>query len=160
FTQPATAPAAAATATAAAPAAAPARPTRVDTTLIDAKRDLPVWIGQNTALYVTDIIPETHDVYTFRFQGPPLCPFPHWPGQFCTLVLNIDGKKVVRSYSISSTPTRPYVLEITVKRVPGGVVSNWLPDHLKVGDRIEISGPKGKFCLVPGKIPPKILFLA
>ena len=50
----------------------------------------------------------------------------------------VDGKKVVRSYSISSTPTRPYILEITVKRVPGGLVSNWLADHVKVGDRVEI----------------------
>jgi ferredoxin-NADP reductase len=75
-------------------------------------------------------------------------------------VLNIDGKKVVRSYTISSPPSRPYILEITVKRVPGGLVSNWLPDHLQVGDKVEISGPKGKFCLQPGKIPPKMLFVA
>ena len=39
-------------------------------------------------------------------------------------------------------------------------MSNWLPDNLKVGDRIQIAGPKGKFCLVPGKIPRKLLFLA
>ena len=131
----------------------------VDTTLIDSKADLPLWQGQATPLYVTDIIAETHDVYTFRFQGNPLCKFVYWPGQFCTLVLNIQGKKVLRSYTISSTPSRPYVLEITVKRVPGGQVSNWLPDNLKVGDKISIAGPKGKFCLVPGKIPKKILFL-
>jgi ferredoxin len=64
-------------------------------------------------------------------------------------VLNIDGQKVVRSYSISSTPTRPYTLEITVRRVPGGLVSNWLFDNLRIGDRVEISGPKGRFCLTP-----------
>jgi ferredoxin-NADP reductase/anaerobic selenocysteine-containing dehydrogenase len=131
----------------------------VDTTLIDTKADLPLWQGQATQLYVTDIIEETHDVYTFRFQGNPLCKFVYWAGQFCTLVLNINGKKVLRSYTISSTPSRPYVLEITVKRVPGGLVSNWLPDNLKVGEKISIAGPKGKFCLVPGKIPKKILFL-
>jgi ferredoxin-NADP reductase/anaerobic selenocysteine-containing dehydrogenase len=133
---------------------------RVDTTHIDPKVDLPIWNGQDTALHVTEILQETHDVSTFRFQGDPLCRFVYWPGQFCTFVLNIDGKKVVRSYSISSTPTRPYSLEVTVKRVPGGLVSNWLPDNLKVGDRVEIAGPKGKFCLVPGKVPPKILFLS
>jgi ferredoxin-NADP reductase len=120
---------------------------------------LPIWSGQNTPLYVTDIIPQTHDVSTFRFQGDPLCRFVYKPGQFCSLVLNIQGKKVVRSYTISSSPTRPYALEITVKRVEGGVVSNWLHDNLKVGDRIEVSGPKGKFCLVPGQIPRKILLV-
>jgi ferredoxin-NADP reductase len=121
--------------------------------------ELPVWSGQNTPLYVTDIIAQTHDVLTFRFQGDPLCRFVYRPGQFCSLVLNIEGKKVVRSYTISSSPTRPYALEITVKRVPGGLVSNWLHDSLRVGDRIEVSGPKGKFCLVPGQIPPKILLI-
>ncbi len=132
---------------------------RLDTTLIDPRMDLPVWAGQQTALYVTEIIKETHDVYTFRFQGDPLCRFVYWSGQYATLVLNIDGKKVVRSYTISSTPTRPFVLEITIKRVPGGLVSNWLPDNLKEGDRVEIAGPKGKFSLIPGKIPKKVLFL-
>jgi ferredoxin-NADP reductase/anaerobic selenocysteine-containing dehydrogenase len=137
----------------------PRAKTRLNTTLIDPKVDLPIWSGRDTPLYVTEIIQDTHNVYTFRLQGDPLCRFVYWPGQFCTLVLPIDGKRVVRSYSISSTPTRPYVLEITIKRVQGGLVSNWMPDNIKVGDRIEISGPKGKFCLVPGKIPEKILFL-
>ena len=40
----------------------------------------------------------------------------------------INGKKVLRSYTISSTPSRPYVLEVTIKRVPGGLVSNWMAD--------------------------------
>ena len=132
----------------------------MDTTLINTKVDLPIWQGLDTPLYVTDIIQETHDVYTFRFQGNPLCRFVYWPGQFCTLVLNINGKKVRRSYTISSPPSRPFVLEITVKRVPGGFVSNWLADNLKIGDRVDIAGPKGKFCLMPGKIPPKILLIA
>ena len=132
---------------------------RVDTTLLDPRMDVPIWNGQDTRLYVTDIIEETHDVFTFRFQGKPLCRFVYYPGQFCSLVLNIDGKKVVRSYSISSSPARPYVLEITVKRVPGGLVSNWLPDNLRIGDRVEVTGPKGKFFMAPGKIPKKVLLL-
>ena len=132
----------------------------VDPTLIDPRADLPVWGGQGTPVYVTDIIQETHDVYTFRFQGNPLCRFVYWPGEFCSFVLNINGKKVVRSYTISSTPSRPFILEVTVKRVPGGLVSNWLPDNLRIGDQVTLAGPKGKFYLAPGKIPPKILFLS
>lgn len=137
-----------------------ARRRRIDTRAIDPRIDLPIWSGRDTPLYVTEIIRDTHDVYTFRLQGDPLCRFVYYPGQFCTLVLDIDGKKVVRSYSISSSPTRPFALEITIKRVPGGLVSNWLPDNLHVGDRLEISGPKGRFCLTPGQIPSKLLFLA
>jgi glycine betaine catabolism B len=132
---------------------------RIDMTVLDTQQKLPLWTGTDTPLYVADIFKETHDVYTFRFQGDPLCRFAYKPGQFCSLVLEIDGKKVVRSYSISSTPTRPYTLELTVKRVPGGLVSNWLPDNLRVGDRVQIKGPKGKFCLEPGNIPRKLLFV-
>lgn len=134
-------------------------PRRIDMTVLDTEKNIPQWVGTDTPLYVTDIFQETHDVFTFRFQGDPLCRFVFKPGQFCSLVLNIDGKRVVRSYSISSPPTRPYTLELTIKRVPGGLVSNWMPDNLKVGDRIHIKGPKGKFCLEPGKIPPKILLI-
>lgn len=133
---------------------------RADPTLIHPEVDLPVWTGQATPLRITEIIQETHDVNTYRMQGDPLCRFVYLPGQFCSLVLNIDGRKVVRSYSISSTPTRPHVLEVTIKRVPDGLVSNWLADNLKVGDRIEVSGPKGKFHLTPGKVHRKLLFLA
>lgn len=134
-------------------------PLRLDTSTFDPTEELPLWVGQQTPMHVTDVLQETHDVVTFRFQGDPMCRYVYLPGQFISLVLNIDGKKVVRSYSISSTPTRPYVLEITVKRVPGGLVSNWLIDNLKPGDRIEASGPRGNFCLRPGEIPRKMLFL-
>jgi ferredoxin-NADP reductase/anaerobic selenocysteine-containing dehydrogenase len=130
-----------------------------DTRMLDPTATLPRWDGENSSLYVTDIIAETHDVFTFRFQGDPLCRFEYKAGQYCTFVLNIDGKRVLRSYTISSTPTRPFVLEVTVKRVPGGLVSNWLPDNLKIGDPVQIAGPKGKFCLEPGNIARKLLFL-
>jgi ferredoxin-NADP reductase/anaerobic selenocysteine-containing dehydrogenase len=136
------------------------RGVRVDTTRVDPKVDLPIWAGRDTPLYVTEIVQDAHNVYTYRLQGDPLCRFVYWPGQFCTLVVSIDGRKVVRSYSISSSPTRPFVLEFTVKRVPGGLLSNWLPEHVQVGDRLELSGPKGRFCLVPGQIPKKLLFLS
>lgn len=147
-------------AVAAAPEAVIEELTRLDTTQLNPADEHPIWDGQNTPLYVTDIVQETHDVFTFSFQGDPPCRFVYKPGQFCSLVLNIDGKKVVRSYTISSTPSRPFSLAITVKRVPGGLVSNWLPDNLKVGSRIEIAGPRGKFCLEPGKVPKKLLLLA
>ena len=102
----------------------------------------------------TNVAPETVDVKTFTFVGDPETTFDYKPGQFVTLNLNIDGKAIKRSYSISSTPSRPHSLEITVKRVPPpnddptappGLVSNWLHDNLKCGDRITISPPTGHF---------------
>ncbi len=145
--------------TPASPAIATAIP-RIDMTVLDTAKKIPLWNGEESPLFVTDIFQETHDVYTFRFQGSPLVRFAFKPGQFSSVVLDIDGKRVVRSYSISSPPTRPYLLELTIKRVPGGLVSNWMPDNLKIGDQVRLKGPKGKFCLEPGKIPKKILFVS
>lgn len=97
------------------------------------------------------IVAETHDVKTFYFHAPQQ-QFHYKPGQFVTLNLQIDNQEVLRSYSISSTPSRPDTLEITIKRVPSsapdvppGLVSNWMHDHLKVGNKIIIDGPMGKF---------------
>ncbi|HEY4015247.1 MAG TPA: molybdopterin dinucleotide binding domain-containing protein [Polyangiaceae bacterium] len=148
-----------ATAVAAVTRSGPVPRKRIDTTQLDPLADIPVWPGRDVPLHVTDVIADTHDVYTLRLQGEPLCRFAYWPGQFCTLSVEIDGKRAVRSYSISSPPTRPFVLEVTIKRVPGGLVSNWLADHVHVGDVLDVSGPKGKFCLVPGRIPSKLLLL-
>jgi len=113
---------------------------------------------------------ETADAKTFTFVAEPVAEpmaepvaepaivFDYQPGQFVNLELEINGDTVLRSYSISSSPTRPYTLEITVKRVPApidqphappGLVSNWLHDTLKVGSRVKISGILGKFTCFP-----------
>ncbi len=115
------------------------------THLIERREDVPIWSKDNTTLVVADIIEETHDVKTFRMVGLTPILFCYLPGQFVTLKLDIDGKKIKRSYTISSSPSRPHTLEITVKRVPGGLVSNWLCDNIKLGDQIDASGPAGKF---------------
>lgn len=104
-----------------------------------------LWCEGQTTLMVADIIEETPDVKTFRLAGESALLFSYKPGQFVSLLLTINGKTVQRSYSLSSSPSRPHMLEITVKRVPGGLVSNWLCDHVKLGDRLRISGPSGKF---------------
>ena len=115
---------------------------------------LETWTQGTKQVKCVQIINETADVKTFTFASEPPVKFDYQPGQFITLNLNIDGKSVKRSYSISSTPSRPHSLEITVKRVPApadepsappGLVSNWLHDNMKVGSQIEINAPMGKF---------------
>ncbi len=88
---------------------------------------------------------ETLDVKTFVFRAPGERTFVFEPGQFITLELDIDGESVNRCYTISSAPTRPHTLAITVKRVPGGIVSNWLHDHLREGGSVRVLGPAGEF---------------
>jgi len=88
---------------------------------------------------------ETHDVKSFFFMSKEGRTFSFEPGQFITLELEIDGETINRCYTISSAPTRPHTLSITVKRVPGGKVSNWLHENLRAGDAIRVLGPAGEF---------------
>lgn len=88
---------------------------------------------------------ETHDVKSFFFRPRDVHLFRFLPGQFITLELQIDGETINRSYTISSSPTRPHTLSITVKRTPGGKVSNWLHDNMQVGAEISVLGPHGSF---------------
>jgi ferredoxin-NADP reductase len=107
---------------------------------------------------VVAISDETADTKTYllspnaRFGG-------FRPGSFVTLRLRIDGQPVQRSYSISSAPRSDGMIAITVKRVPGGRVSNWLADTLRPGHVLELSAAQGQF-LLPSQLPPKLLLLS
>ena len=102
---------------------------------------------------------ETIDVVSFRFQAGEPMKFDYKPGQFMTFVLDINSEQVCRSYTLSSSPSRPYSLMVTIKRVAGGLVSNYLIDHLLPGQRVRVLQPTGQFNLVD--IPAtKYLFLS
>lgn len=127
--------------------------------LVAARENLCVWTEGIMTLKVADIIEETHDVKTFRFSGEDPLLFSYKPGQFVTFLLNIDGREVQRSYSMSSSPSRPHTLELTIKRVPGGLVSNWFCDRVRLGDVLQIKGPSGRFTCF--EYPTnKLLFIA
>jgi ferredoxin-NADP reductase len=121
--------------------------------------NLAIWSGGIIRLQVVDVLEEAHDCKTFCLAGMEPMLFSYKPGQFITFILAIDGKEVRRSYSLSSTPSRPYLLEVTVKRLAGGLVSNWFCDRVKPGDELLAKGPMGHFtCL--DQMPRKILLLA
>lgn len=103
-----------------------------------------LWSG---ALRVARITRETPDVQTFRFVPPDggRLPFEHQPGQYLIISPVIDGKKVNRPYTISSSPTQTDYCEITVKREENGFVSRHLHDSLREGDTLNISAPTGRF---------------
>jgi glycine betaine catabolism B len=65
------------------------------------------WQKGDLKVHCAEIINETHDVKTFRFVAEPGLLFSYKPGQFLTLDLEINGEEILRSYSISSTPSRP-----------------------------------------------------
>jgi len=106
----------------------------------------PLWNSDTQeTLVCMQVRVETHDVKSFIFATPDNSSFTFQPGQFITLELEIDGETINRCYTISSTPTRPHTISITVKRVPNGPVSNWLHDNLKAGDSVRVLGAAGEF---------------
>jgi glycine betaine monooxygenase B len=121
---------------------------------------VPDWDSQaDDVLVCLQIRQETPDVSTFIFAARQPCLFRFLPGQFLTLELPIGGVPVNRCYTISASAARPYRLSITVKRQPGGIVSNWLHDNLRPGDEIRAFGPLGDFTpAVPSA--PKWLMLS
>lgn len=101
----------------------------------------------------------THDVRSFVLEVPNAQRLAFRAGQHLTVLVQVDGLPMERCYTISSSPTRPERVTLTVKRVPGGPVSNWLHDHLGVGDRLHVRGPLGRFS--SGEHPAaKYLFLS
>ncbi|WP_459545563.1 2Fe-2S iron-sulfur cluster-binding protein [Nocardia sp. X0981] len=101
---------------------------------------------------VIRIVRETPDTRTFVLE-PHDGPFSYQAGQFCTFKVVVAGKPYFRSYSMSSCPHTDTEFTTTVKRVPGGLVSNWMHDNLGEGDEVELTLPTGRFCLREGDAP-------
>jgi len=101
----------------------------------------------------------TDDCKAFRFSCDRADMRRYRPGQFVTIDAEIDGQRLCRSYTLSSSPTRPGTFEVTVKRVAKGPFSNWICDQLEVGDALRMSGPFGEFSCAP-RPRPKLLLLS
>ncbi len=101
-------------------------------------------------LQVKEVIKETEDASTIVFWHPLSEQVKYKAGQFLTLIVPADnGKKVRRSYSMSSSPHTDTAVAVTVKRVLNGLVSNYLLDNVKTGDFIEVVEPMGHFVVEP-----------
>ena len=114
---------------------------------------------QDDTLICRQVRDETHDVRSFLFESPSRTLFAFRPGQFLTFTFALAGGPVSRCYTIASAPTRPHAVSITVKRVAGGPVSNWLHDHLRPGMRVQAVGPLGDFTC-DGQPPRPLLLLS
>jgi ferredoxin-NADP reductase/mono/diheme cytochrome c family protein len=97
-------------------------------------------------LRLASITAQTTDSKTLRFILPRDRKLNARPGQFLTFSFLFDGKKVIRSYSICSSPARSGYVEITTKRVSQGCASVFLNDRAFVGMTVEANGPVGQFC--------------
>ena len=87
-------------------------------------------------LRIARIVPETADAVSLVLDVPPdlRSSFAYRAGQFCTFRAEVGGTEVVRCYSMSSSPDVGDPFVTTVKRVPDGLMSNWMIDSLAAGD--------------------------
>ncbi len=91
-------------------------------------------------------MPETAEAHSIRFDVPEELreTFKFKPGQHLTLKAEIRGEDVRRNYSLCVAPQDGEVM-VTVKRIAGGVFSNWANDTLKPGMPVEVMAPHGSF---------------
>ncbi len=95
-------------------------------------------------LRVKEVRRETKDAVSLVFESPE-GGLVYEPGQFLTLVLTIEGKKVRRAYSLCSSPFLDEDPAVTVKEVPGGLMSPYINRTVKAGDEIEVMKAMGQF---------------
>lgn len=105
-------------------------------------------------LKVIEIRKETEDTITLCFKQPALRKVAYQPGQYISLIFRINGRRYVRPYSFSSAPGVDPYLEVTIKRIPGGIVSNHIHDKVTEGDIIEVIEPKGDFVFDKNTVQP------
>jgi ferredoxin-NADP reductase len=107
---------------------------------------------------IRDIVVETHRVKSLILQ-PASWPG-HLPGQHVDIRLTAaDGYQAQRSYSIASRP-EDELLALTLERVKDGEVSPYLLDQLRVGDRLELRGPIGRYFVWTGAARQPVYLLA
>ncbi|MDZ5456054.1 1,2-phenylacetyl-CoA epoxidase subunit PaaE [Azohydromonas lata] len=97
-------------------------------------------------LRVRAIEPDTAEAVVVSFDVPAELreTFGFTQGQYLTLRKTIDGQDLRRSYSICAG-VDDGELRVGVRKVRGGVFSNWINTHLQVGDEISVMAPQGRF---------------
>lgn len=97
-------------------------------------------------LRVTEIVAETDEANSILFEVPEelASAFLFKAGQHLTLRAEVGGEEVRRNYSLCVAPGSGE-LRVTVKRIAGGVFSNWVGDRLMPGDVIDVMTPHGSF---------------
>jgi ferredoxin-NADP reductase/MOSC domain-containing protein YiiM/ferredoxin len=111
------------------------------------------------SLVVTSIDRESADVLSLTMQSADGHPLPMaLPGQYVVVRLRLTagGAALFRSYSLSCSPSTER-FRFSVKIEPNGAAGNYLREHLHVGDRLDVSSPRGGFVLQPGERPIVLL---
>lgn len=94
-------------------------------------------------LTIKEVVHIAKDAVNLVFEKPDK--FEYQPGQFITIISEVNGKKIRRAYSLCSTPFEDENPAVTVKRVPDGAMSNYLNQEVKTGDVLQAMEPMGMF---------------
>jgi ferredoxin-NADP reductase len=116
----------------------------------------PLLSGAQLRGRIVEIRPETPEATTLVIK-PGRGWRSHTPGQYLRVGVDIDGVRHWRTYSLTSR-TADECLSITVKAVPGGIVSNHLAHRTAAGTIVHLEQAAGEFVL-GDPAPAKILFL-
>ena len=82
----------------------------------------------------------------------------HVPGQYVRTGVDVDGVRLWRTYSLTHGPRPDRCISITVKAIPGGVVSDHLVHRARAGQMVQLAQAEGEFVL-PQPIPAKLLLV-
>jgi ring-1,2-phenylacetyl-CoA epoxidase subunit PaaE len=110
------------------------------------------------SLKISEINQQPGDNLIFRFEKTRET-INYLPGQFLTLLFQVNGKEIRRSYSLFSTPSLDEPLSIAVKLVENGEISRYLHHKTSVGDILTALEPTGLFTYVPFKETRRTIFL-
>ncbi|MGQ3214563.1 MAG: flavin reductase family protein [Shinella sp.] len=108
---------------------------------------LPLWSNGDNRLLCTGVTVESADVGTFTFAPEKPAYFQDQPGQFVTLILPVERGPAMRTYTLSSSPSRPHTVAMTVKAQAGSIGTRRMFYNLRPGDTIRAIGPKGDFTI-------------
>ncbi len=100
-------------------------------------------------LTVSQIRQEANEAFTIQFGNVPAIFRDFSAGQHITIKVNIKGETLYRTFSISSIPNTDNSLTLTIKKIKGGKVTNFLAENLNVGNSLEVTAPSGQFYLNP-----------
>ncbi len=126
----------------------------------EVKRVIDMLHPARVRLEVAAILPETPSAKTLRLVSPDGYLPPFQAGQYVNLSVEIGGVRTSRPYSISSSPTQTGHWDLTVRRLAGGFVSDYLLDEARVGDPFESTSPAGTFTYNPLFHGDDLVFLA
>jgi ferredoxin-nitrite reductase len=116
--------------------------------------------SREATLKVLEVIDESDDVRTFRLDNRKGELELDVPGRFLRVGVTLDDQPVWRSFTVSSSPARPDTIDLTIKRNPEGIVSNFLFDNATPGASLQVKGPSGGFFFQPEKHPEPLLLIS